>query len=63
MKKTESINFGHSGEIKLNFEGSTDIKVTIESTNDFDGHHLWIHCDSMDDFTEDFKKLIERYFI
>lgn len=64
MKAVEKIEFGHSGEIKLLFEGDqSDIKVTIESTNDFDGHHLWISSDEIENFTRDFKNLIEKYFI
>lgn len=62
MKKTEGICFGHSGEIRLKFEGTEDIKVTIESVNP-DGHHFWIAGGSMEDFTEEFEQLIKRYFI
>lgn len=61
---TRDINFGHSGKIILEFENNDkDTKVTIVSTNDFDGHHLWIAFDDLEKFTNDFKELVDKYFI
>lgn len=64
MITTKTIDFGHSGQIKLVFEndGGSDTSVTIESTN-FKGEHLWVNEDHINDFTDEFKELIEKYFI
>lgn len=62
-KDVRRITFGHSGEIKINFESQdVDTKVRFEGTN-FDDTLFWIANENKDAFTEDFKLLVEKYFI
>lgn len=60
----ETIRFGHSGEVVLTFETNTgvDTSIKIEGTN-FGNELFWISEKDIQNFTEDFKQLIERYFI
>jgi hypothetical protein len=62
-KKEMVIRFGHSGEVKLIFESQgKDTSVKIEGTN-FGDELFWITRDKIEEFTEEFNQLIQRYFI
>jgi hypothetical protein len=60
IKNIKEIEFGNFGKIYItfDFDGICDTEVSIEGS-----HLCTISSTNIDEFTKDFKELIERYFI
>jgi len=56
----KTINYGNYGEIKIvfKFDGICDTEVVIENV-----YLCTISSDNIEQFTDDFKTLIDKYFI